>query len=117
MEPDDERSGSAVDVGVEWEAGAELGDARRWSQIRGQKRAPVDTLGWNQALITHRPLMYYDELGGIFEAGRSALYDALNLLLGLDEVSVADGRLKEAEKRLDGPRKALCGRLRVRHPQ
>lgn len=115
MEPDDDRNGSAVAVGVEWEAGAELGGARRWSQIRGQKRAAVDALGWIQPLITHRPLMSYDELGGIFEEGRSALYDALNLLLGLDEVSAADGRLKEAEKRLGGPRKtATEARTRLR---
>jgi hypothetical protein len=105
MEPDDERSGSAAAVGVDWAAGAELGDARRWAQIRGQRRQAVDALGWDQALITHRPLMSYDELGGLLEDGPSSLYDALNRLLGLDEIADADGRLKEVEKQLGIPRK------------
>ena len=106
MESDDNRSGSIASVGASWAAGAPLVDCERWSQIRGQKRGSVDALGWDQALITHRPLMSYDELGGLLEDGPSTLYDALNRLLGLDEIADADGRLKEAEKRLAGPRKA-----------
>jgi len=105
MEPDDGRSGSSASVGADWAVGAELIDCRRWSQIRGQKREPVGALGWDQALITHRPLMSYDELGGLLEDGPSNLYDALNRLLGLDEIADADSLLKEAEKRLGLPRK------------
>lgn len=105
MESDDDRSGSSATVGADWAAGAELVDCRRWSQIRGQKRESVRALGWDQALITHRPLMSYDELGGLLEDGPSNLYDALNRLLGLDEIADADSRLKEAEKRLGVPRK------------
>lgn len=106
MEPDSGRSGSAVALGVDWAAGAELGDAQRWSQIKSQRREPVDAIGWDQALVTHRPLMSYDELGGLLEDGPSSLYDALNRLLGLDEIADADNRLKDAETRLGGPRKA-----------
>jgi energy-coupling factor transporter ATP-binding protein EcfA2 len=105
MEPDDDRSGSSATVGADWAAGAALIDCRRWSQIRGQKREPVGALGWDQSLITHRPLMSYDELGGLLEDGPSNLYDALDRLLGLDEIADADSRLKEAEKRLGVPRK------------
>ena len=105
MEPDGERDGSSAAIGAEWKEGAELSDCRRWSQIRGEKREPVDSLGWNQALITYRPLMSYDELGGLLENGPSNLYDALNRLLGLDEIADAESRLKEAEKRLGVPRK------------
>jgi hypothetical protein len=106
MEPDFGRDGSTVSVGVDWAAGAELGDTQRWSQIRGRRRGPVDAIGWGQALVTHRPLMSYDELGGLLEDGPSNLCDALNRLLGLDEIADADSRLKEAENRLGGPRKA-----------
>jgi hypothetical protein len=91
---------------LDWASGAELASARRWSQITGQKRAPVDALGWDQALVTHRPIMSYDELGGLLEDGPSNLYDALNRLLGLHEVADADNRLKEVEKLLGGPRKS-----------
>lgn len=105
MEPDDERSGSSATVGVDWPPGTELDNCRRWVQIQGQKRAPVGALGWDQALITYRPFMSYDELGGLLEDGPSNLYDALNRLLGLDEISDADNRLKDAEKRLGVPRK------------
>lgn len=105
MEPDDERTGTTATVGVEWSPGCKLNQAERWSQIKGQRREPISALGWDQALRTHRPLMSYDELGGLFEEGQSALYDALNVLLGLDEVSAAEARLKDTEKRLGGARK------------
>jgi len=115
MEADDDRTGTTAFVGVDWSPDCKLGEAKRWSQIKGQKQAQVSALGWDQALETHRPLMSYDELGGLFEEGQSALYDALNLLLGLDEMSAADARLKQAEKRLGGPRKAATeARTRLR---
>ena len=106
METDSGRSGSTATVGVKWDPGAVLGAAKHWSQVKGQKREPLAAIGWDQALVTHRPLMSYDELGGLLEEGPSNLYDALNRLLGLDEIADADSRLKDAEKRLGGPRKA-----------
>lgn len=106
MESDDHREGTTALVGVDWAPEDKLEQARRWSQIKGNKREPIETLGWSDHLSTHRPLMSYDELGGLFEEGQSALYDALNLLLGLDEISAADARLKRVEKQLAEPRKA-----------
>lgn len=106
METDSGHGGTVTTMGVDWQPGADLGDAERWSQIRGQKKQPVDAVGWNQALITHRPLMSYDEIGGLLEDGPFSLFDAYNRLLGLDEITDADARLKDAEKRLGGPRKA-----------
>ena len=106
METDDHREGTTALVGVDWAPEDKLEQARRWSQIKGNKREPVEALGWSDHLSTHRPLMSYDELGGLFEEGQSALYDALNLLLGLDEISAADARLKRVEKQLAEPRKA-----------
>ena len=106
MEPDDDRAGSSATVGANWTAGADLAACRRWSQIKGHKRESVGALGWDQALVTHRPMMSYDELGGLLEDGPSSLYDALNRLLGLDEIADADNRLKAAEKRLGTQRKS-----------
>ncbi|SHX66805.1 RecF/RecN/SMC N-terminal domain-containing protein [Mycobacteroides abscessus subsp. abscessus] len=105
MEPDDHRTGTTATVGVEWASGCKREQGQSWSQIKGQRREPVSALGWDHALSTHRPLMSYDELGGLFEEGQSALYDALNVLLNLDAVSAADARLKAAEKRLGDARK------------
>lgn len=106
MEPDGERSGTAASVGASWKPGAQVTDAERWSQIFGDKQTTVDALGWDDALVTHRPIMSYDELGGLLEDGPSALYDALNCLLGLEEIADADRRLKEAETQLGRHRKA-----------
>ncbi|WP_244881027.1 AAA family ATPase [Tsukamurella pseudospumae] len=106
MEADDHRTGTTAEVGASWAPNAKLERSQRWSQIKGQKREAVEALGWDNYLDTHRPLMSYDELGGLFEEGQSALYDALNLILGLDEISDADARLKRAEKQLAEPRKA-----------
>lgn len=110
MESDDDRSDSSATVGADWALGADLGACRRWSQIRGRQRETVGALGWDQALITYRPLMSYDELGGLLEGGPSNLYDALNRLLGLDEIADADDRLKEVEKSLRTPRKTANDR-------
>lgn len=116
MEPDDDRTGTVATVGVDWPPDSKLNAAERWSQIKGQTREPVAALGWDPALKTHRPLMSYDELGGVFEEGQAALYDALDTLLGLDEVAAAEGRLKDAEKRLGGARKtANEARTRLRN--
>ncbi|WP_139808072.1 AAA family ATPase, partial [Mycobacterium avium] len=115
MEPDDNRTGTVATVGVDWPPDCKLNAAERWSQIKGQKQETVAALGWDQALKTHRPLMSYDELGGVFEEGQAALYDALDTLLGLDDAAAAEGRLKEAEKHLGGARKmANEARTRLR---
>jgi ABC-type lipoprotein export system ATPase subunit len=116
MEPDDDRTGTVATVGVDWPPGCKLNASERWSQIKGQKQETVAALGWDQALKTHRPLMSYDELGGVFEEGQAALYDALDTLLGLDDAAAAEGRLKDAEKRLGGVRKtANDARIRLRN--
>lgn len=105
MEADDHRTGTTAEVGASWAPDAKLDQSQRWSQIKGHKRGAVGALGWGNYLETHRPLMSYDELGGLFEEGQSALYDALNLILGLDEISAADARLNRAQKQLGVPRK------------
>ncbi|WP_460599424.1 AAA family ATPase [Flexivirga lutea] len=89
-------------VGVAWEPGEEAVDARKaWVQRPGAKRETgTDSLGWKAPLDTYRPMMSYDELGGLLEAGPSALYDALSKALGVEQLS-------DAIKRLDARVKPL----------
>lgn len=107
MEPDrnGERTGTVATVGVAWEADDGLESARRWSQVKGLKRESVGALGWDTPLAVHRPILSYDELGGLFEESPSALYDALHRLLGMDDLADAENRLKNAVKSFGVARK------------
>ncbi|GGC53587.1 AAA family ATPase [Hoyosella rhizosphaerae] len=83
----------AVTIGVDW-AGDSLDDSSVWVQRRGEKRIPgVESLGWQAAVELYRPILSYDELGGLFEEGPSVLYDALAKLLGLEQIADAENRL------------------------
>lgn len=75
---------------------------------------PVETLGWGPAIETYRPLMSYDELGGLLEAGPSALYDALSKVLGTEQLSVAMAHIKARLSQLSSPLKeATAGRKQL----
>jgi ABC-type lipoprotein export system ATPase subunit len=58
----------------------------------------MDDLGWASAVEMYRPFLSYSELGSMLDSGPSALYDALSAILGLEDLVVAEGRLKEAAK-------------------
>ena len=82
--------------GVDWSPGANLDEATAWLQVGKGKRQPGwDGLGWRANVEMHRPLLSYDELGGLFEEGPSALYDALAKLLGLEEIYDAEKLLAD----------------------
>nr|WP_306430914.1 AAA family ATPase [Rhodococcus sp. 06-418-1B] len=92
-------------VGVDWAQDASLNDSTTWTQVGSAKRTPgTDALGWNSAVELHRPLLSYDEIGGLVEDSPSALYDALAKLLGLDEIADAEKRLATALKLAKVPR-------------
>lgn len=65
----------------------------------------ASTLGWGPALETYRPMLSYDELGGLLESGRSELYDALVKVLGTEQMADALGRMKSRLARLAEPQK------------
>ncbi|MCZ4080189.1 hypothetical protein O1W68_19775 [Rhodococcus sp. H36-A4] len=74
-------------------------------QIGKAKRSPgTDGLGWKSAIELHRPILSYDEIGGLIEDSPSTLYDALAELLGLDEIADAEKRLASALKDAKVPR-------------
>lgn len=100
-------------VGVDWPDDAtDVAAARRWLQRPAEKRQEgVDGLGWEGPLQTFRPMLSYDELGGMFEKGPSALYDALTSALGVEQLTDAIKMLDERHKVTSAPEKEL-GRLR-----
>ena len=52
-----EEDGGPITVGVDWAAGAELGEHSTWAQRQGAKREPgADPLGWASPLELYRPL-------------------------------------------------------------
>ena len=63
------------------------------------------SLGWGPALETFRPMLSYDELGGLLEAGPSKLYDAIAKVLGTEQLADALGRIKARLSQMAGPLK------------
>lgn len=92
-------------VGVDWGSDAALEQHTTWTQVGKTKRSSgTEALGWKSAVELHRPLLSYDEIGGLIEDSPSTLYDALAKLLGLDEITEAEKRLFTALKAAKGPR-------------
>ncbi|SFA84171.1 AAA domain-containing protein [Amycolatopsis marina] len=99
----EEASGETV-VGLDWDRDAELGDRKSWVQRAGQKREPsLAALGWGSAIELYRPILSYDELGGLLTAEPSRLHDALEGILGLEQLNEAEKRLTATQKRLQQP--------------
>lgn len=122
-EPCEVRVGLAIDdigttiVGLDWPANAARGAYATWTQRPGQRREPgLDSLGWQTALELFRPILSYEELGGLLEAGPTHLHDALAKILGVDQLSEAVDALKAARKAARRPEddaKALATTLKA----
>jgi DNA repair exonuclease SbcCD ATPase subunit len=85
-------------VATAWKDDAGLDQAETHAQIHGKPRMETAELGWDQALATYRPFLSYNELGSMFDKGPSTLYDALAVILGLEELTQAQDTLAEARK-------------------
>ncbi len=104
----EEGSGPTI-IGVDWSDDANLMAFTPWVQREKQKREPgVDSLGWSGPVETFRPMLSYDELGGMFDAGPSKLYDALATVLGLERITDAIKRLGDRHKAMAQPEKQLA---------
>lgn len=64
------------------------------------------TLGWAPSLETYRPMLSYDELGGLLESGPSELYDAIAKVLGTEQLADALTRIKTRSTEMSAPQKA-----------
>lgn len=90
-----------------WAVGADLHAHQSWAQLAGGSRQALSTLGWTDLLTTLRPFLSYNELGSMLENGPSALFDTLSLVLGLDQLTVAEGLLSKARLDLEKANKAV----------
>ena len=81
-----------------WESGAAFEAAQVSAQFHGKGRSDFGSLGWTAALRTHRPFLSYNELGSLLDEGPSKLYDALSLILGLEDLVEAQRAIQEARR-------------------
>jgi predicted ATPase len=84
-----------------WAPGVDLADAAASSQRHGQPRKSIDALGWSRALEVYRPFLSYAELGALVEGKPTEMYDAVQSILGLDQLVAAERRLVAVRKQLD----------------
>lgn len=94
-----------------WKQGAELEDAEVRVRRGSERLDGLQSLKWDEALVTFRPFLSYSELGSLLDEP-SKLYDELKSILGLEEVSAATKRLEEARKQRDRDRKTTTERLK-----
>ncbi|MET3808885.1 energy-coupling factor transporter ATP-binding protein EcfA2 [Nakamurella sp. UYEF19] len=96
-----EEGAGITTIGVDWSSDAGLHDGACWVQRKGQKRqSGRESLGWDAALDLYRPLLSYDEVGGVLEGPPSGLHDKLHSLLGLEPITDGQKRLTIALKAL-----------------
>jgi DNA repair exonuclease SbcCD ATPase subunit len=67
----------------------------------------LDALGWPQAMAATPPILSYAELGRLADAKPSELHDALERLLGLEDLHAARDRLNQARARNEKPLRDL----------
>jgi recombinational DNA repair ATPase RecF len=91
--------GRSCDVCVEWAEGAELSDRTDYVQFTGEPRTSYLALGWSAAAVSYRPVLSYNELGGMLDQEPSKFFDALAHILGLEALTDGGARLRQA--RLD----------------
>src|SRR5215469_3316361 len=89
-----------IKVVREWPAGVKLDDAGSYVQAHGEPRQPLTKTDWWPRLELFRPFLSYAELGALLNGRPSEMYDAIQSILGLDQ-------LVDAEKRLDTQRRKL----------
>ncbi|MFW6600048.1 AAA family ATPase [Propionibacteriaceae bacterium Y2011] len=91
----------------------ELGDPHPELQFRGQKKQTgLAALGWAEALEQLRPILSYDELGGMLTGTPSELHDAISRVLGLGEIAAAIKGIDERLGELKKPARSLAARRR-----
>jgi energy-coupling factor transporter ATP-binding protein EcfA2 len=91
-----EGSAGATTVTREWPSQSDLEAGTAEVQPHGKPKTDLRYLGWEQALITHRPFLSYSELGAMLDEGPTKLHDAVALVLGLEELAMAEKALKDA---------------------
>jgi energy-coupling factor transporter ATP-binding protein EcfA2 len=111
-----------ISVVREWPDGGGLADAVVYAQAPGTAREPFATLNWSAPLELYRPFLSYSELGALVSGKPTEMHDAVQAILGLDQLIDAERRLADARKHAEADSKRaaqalpdLLGRLRE-HP-
>lgn len=92
-------------IEVNWEPEADRESFRRI--LHRGSQLPEDglgSLGWEDALVTYRPLLSYEELGQLLSGRQSDIANAVELALGLGELTAAKGRINQRVKTAGYPR-------------
>ena len=105
-----EEGSGPVRLCTRWDAAsANVNDHTTTAQrtVSGTKGPVQDAsaLGWASSLETFRPILSYDELGGLLESGPSELYDAISKVLGTEQLADALGRIKTRLTQMGAPQK------------
>ncbi|MGW4742042.1 AAA family ATPase [Nocardia xishanensis] len=95
-------------IAKEWSPEDELTDARWTERRKGGAPADFDAARWASVLELYRPFLSYSELGALVDGKPSDLFDALHQLLGLDELTLAQERIRA--RRLEWERAARDSR-------
>ncbi|WP_227996376.1 AAA family ATPase [Nocardia australiensis] len=92
---------SELTITKEWSPEAALTEAR-WTERRPHA-APTDfdAERWSGLLDLYRPFLSYSELGALVDGKPSDLFDALHQLLGLDELTLAQERIRARRLELE----------------
>lgn len=76
----------------------------------GKQEEGLGGLGWSRALEQFRPILSYDELGGLLEGRPSELYDSLAGILGVEQITDALKRIQLRHKEAKAPATAAANR-------
>lgn len=101
-----------ITVTSSWRAGTDdVEDRVTKTQRLGDKQEDgLGSLGWERPLERFRPILSYDELGGLLEGSPSELYDALASVLGVSQLTDGLKRLQARLKDAKAPETFLSRR-------
>jgi hypothetical protein len=85
-----------VRVTREWPKDASLDSTKSFAQPPGAPRQPLSTMNWSAPLEVSRRFLSCSELGALVSGRPSDMYDALQAILGLDQLVSAEKLLTDA---------------------
>ncbi|GAA0917322.1 AAA family ATPase [Streptomyces thermoalcalitolerans] len=91
--------------------GDDVADSTAELDRPGHDPVQLTDLGWQEDLATYRPFLSYSELGQVIGGKPSEMYDAVASILGLEQLAIADKRLRELAREYEAPAKAAKAEL------
>ena len=94
------KAAAGADVTVSRELESDRLDGSPPAAIQDGAPFDLETLGWSEAVVRFRPVLTYGELARMSSEKPSALFDPLNRILGLEDLTAADALLRAVDNRL-----------------